>query len=84
MAAQASGAGKSHCYRTADSTLRPEICGKEEAAFRFRSWQGGGKSCGRTAADWDCKATLCGQRAVIDGLTFPRSSQVACASAPAQ
>jgi hypothetical protein len=37
-----------------------------------------------TDADWRCKATLCGQRAVIDELTFPRSSQVACASAPAQ
>ncbi len=35
-------------------------------------------------ANWGCKATLCGARAVIDGLAFPRSSQVSCASLPAQ
>ena len=28
--------------------------------------------------DWGCKPTLCGQRAVIDGMTFPRESQVVC------
>ena len=37
-----------------------------------------------TDADWRCKASLCGARAVIDGLTFPRSSQVSCASLPVQ
>lgn len=38
---------------------------------------------GLTLADpgWACKETLCGARAVIDGLTFPRGSQVACAEA---
>ncbi|MEX0280770.1 MAG: DUF3828 domain-containing protein [Arenibacterium sp.] len=28
--------------------------------------------------DWACKPTLCGQRAVIDGMTFERNSQVIC------
>lgn len=28
--------------------------------------------------DWACKPTLCGQRAVIDGLTFTRETQVIC------
>lgn len=28
--------------------------------------------------DWNCKPSLCGARAVIDGLTFSRASQVAC------
>ena len=32
-----------------------------------------------TDRDWTCKPTLCGARAVIDGLTFPRASQVDCA-----
>lgn len=32
--------------------------------------------------DWACKPFLCGQRAVIDGLTFPRSSQINCAQMP--
>lgn len=29
-------------------------------------------------ADWACKPTLCGQRAVIDGLTYDRETQVQC------
>jgi hypothetical protein len=29
--------------------------------------------------DWACKRTMCGQRAVLDGMQFPRDSQVACA-----
>ncbi|MCV3270469.1 hypothetical protein [Roseobacter sinensis] len=29
--------------------------------------------------DWACKRSLCGQRAVLDGLSFPRSSQIDCA-----
>jgi hypothetical protein len=32
--------------------------------------------------DWACKRWLCGQRAVIDGLNFPRSSQVDCSQMP--
>lgn len=32
--------------------------------------------------DWNCKASLCGARAVIDGLSFPRSSQVDCGQLP--
>ncbi|MEX0340676.1 MAG: hypothetical protein AB3N11_16750 [Arenibacterium sp.] len=28
--------------------------------------------------EWACKPTLCGQRAVIDGITYPRESQVIC------
>ncbi len=30
--------------------------------------------------DWLCKARMCGQRAVLDGLSFPRSSQFDCAA----
>lgn len=30
--------------------------------------------------DWLCKASMCGQRAVLDGLSFPRSSQIDCAA----
>ncbi len=30
-------------------------------------------------ADWVCKRWMCGQRAVMDGLEFPRSSQIDCA-----
>ncbi|WP_299676776.1 hypothetical protein [uncultured Roseobacter sp.] len=30
--------------------------------------------------DWLCKPGMCGQRAVLDGLNFPRSSQIDCAS----
>ncbi|MEO9651458.1 MAG: hypothetical protein ABJ360_06780 [Roseobacter sp.] len=29
--------------------------------------------------DWACKRTLCGQRATLEGLSFPRSSQIDCA-----
>lgn len=29
--------------------------------------------------DWLCKASMCGQRGVLDGLSFPRSSQIDCA-----
>lgn len=32
--------------------------------------------------DWACKPMLCGQRAVIDGLSFPRSSQIDCSQLP--
>lgn len=32
--------------------------------------------------DWNCKPTLCGQRAVIDGLTFTRDDQINCALMP--
>jgi hypothetical protein len=32
--------------------------------------------------DWACKRWMCGQRAVIDGLSFPRSSQIDCAQMP--
>lgn len=32
--------------------------------------------------DWACKQTMCGQRAVIDGMHFPRASQVDCAALP--
>jgi hypothetical protein len=32
--------------------------------------------------EWYCKRWMCGQRAVIDGLTFPRSSQIDCAQMP--
>ena len=32
--------------------------------------------------EWHCKRWLCGQRAVIDGLSFPRSSQIDCAQMP--
>lgn len=32
--------------------------------------------------EWHCKRWMCGQRAVIDGLTFPRSSQIDCAQMP--
>ncbi|MGZ2256922.1 hypothetical protein [Roseobacter sp. A03A-229] len=30
--------------------------------------------------DWVCKASMCGQRAVLDGLSFPRTSQIDCAA----
>ncbi|MEM9577951.1 MAG: hypothetical protein AAF999_13170 [Pseudomonadota bacterium] len=30
--------------------------------------------------EWVCKTTMCGQRAVVDGLTFPHSSRVDCAN----
>ncbi len=36
-----------------------------------------------TDHDWICKQTMCGARAVIDGLAFPRASQVDCALMPA-
>jgi hypothetical protein len=36
-----------------------------------------------TDRDWICKETMCGARAVIDGLAFPRASQVDCALMPA-
>ena len=32
--------------------------------------------------EWNCKPSLCGMRAVIDGLEFPRSTQVDCADLP--
>lgn len=32
-----------------------------------------------TDTDWGCKRTHCGQRAVIDGMTFPVTSQIDCA-----
>ncbi|MCB1311930.1 MAG: hypothetical protein KDK29_08605 [Sedimentitalea sp.] len=32
--------------------------------------------------DHGCKMTLCGQRAAIDGLSFPRQAQVDCATLP--
>ena len=35
-----------------------------------------------TDKDWACKPTLCGARAVIDGLTFPPEELVACATVP--
>jgi hypothetical protein len=36
-----------------------------------------------TDRDWVCKETMCGARAVIDGLSFPRASQIDCALMPA-
>jgi len=35
-----------------------------------------------TDRDWACKPRLCGQRAVLDGLSFPLASQVDCAALP--
>ena len=32
--------------------------------------------------DWGCKNYLCGARAVLDGLRFPRSSQIDCSDMP--
>ncbi len=34
--------------------------------------------------EWNCKASLCGARAAIDGLEFKRESQVDCAQLPAE
>ncbi|WP_116130784.1 hypothetical protein [Tropicimonas sp. IMCC34043] len=31
---------------------------------------------------WGCKAALCGARAAIDGLTYPRASQIDCSQMP--
>lgn len=45
-------------------------------ALAFRVGPDGGISI--ADPDWACKQTLCGQRAVFDGLAFPVSSQVAC------
>lgn len=35
-----------------------------------------------TDKDWTCKPALCGQRAVLDGLSFSLDTQVDCASLP--
>jgi hypothetical protein len=32
--------------------------------------------------NWQCKMSMCGQRATLDGLEFPRSAQVDCAAMP--
>lgn len=60
-----------HEQRMDDGTLcRIEIMVTPEQGLRL------------TDVDWRCKPFLCGQRAVIQGLSFPRDSQVDCTRMP--
>lgn len=66
------GDGWLYAERLAGGDCRMEILITADQGLRF------------TDDDRSCKASLCGPSAVLDGLQYPRSSQVDCAYLPAK